>query len=149
MAESQPLTAEDDDILRTALGAKKAAVVINKDDLGREEDMSVLCESGLPVFRVSAACGTGIDELAKFVSDEFSAGAVPDGGILTNVRQQQAAQQALDALRSAQSAIEDGITPDAALTGIEAALEAVGTLTGRSIREDTTARIFERFCVGK
>ena len=30
-----------------------------------------------------------------------------------------------------------------------AALEALGELTGRTVREDITNRIFERFCVGK
>ena len=31
----------------------------------------------------------------------------------------------------------------------EEALEALGELTGQSVREDVTARIFQRFCVGK
>ena len=29
------------------------------------------------------------------------------------------------------------------------ALAALGELTGASVREDVTARIFQRFCVGK
>ena len=32
---------------------------------------------------------------------------------------------------------------------LEEALEALGEVTGASVREDITARIFERFCVGK
>ena len=39
--------------------------------------------------------------------------------------------------------------PDALLTDAEEALAALGELTGASVREDVTARIFERFCVGK
>ena len=31
----------------------------------------------------------------------------------------------------------------------EEAMSAIGELTGRSVREDVTNRIFERFCVGK
>ena len=42
-----------------------------------------------------------------------------------------------------------GVTPDAVLTELEAAMEALGELTGRTVREDITQRIFERFCVGK
>lgn len=42
-----------------------------------------------------------------------------------------------------------GITPDALLTDVEEALSALGELTGASVREDVTARIFQRFCVGK
>ena len=41
------------------------------------------------------------------------------------------------------------MTPDAVLSDAERALSALGELTGRTLREDLTARIFERFCVGK
>lgn len=49
----------------------------------------------------------------------------------------------------ARDALDLGMTPDALLTDVEAALEALGELTGRTVREDITARIFSRFCVGK
>ena len=32
---------------------------------------------------------------------------------------------------------------------VEQAMEAMGEITGAIVREDITARIFERFCVGK
>ena len=41
------------------------------------------------------------------------------------------------------------MTPDAVLLDAEAAMTALGELTGRVVREDITNRIFERFCVGK
>ena len=34
-------------------------------------------------------------------------------------------------------------------TDVEEAISALGELTGQSVREDVTARIFQRFCVGK
>ena len=37
----------------------------------------------------------------------------------------------------------------AAGSTVEEAMEAMGELSGRTIREDITNRIFERFCVGK
>ena len=51
----------------------------------------------------------------------------------------------LNALRGLQL----GLTPDAVLTDVEEAMEAMGEVTGATVREDITARIFERFCVGK
>ena len=42
-----------------------------------------------------------------------------------------------------------GQTPDAVLCDVEAAMEALGEVTGRTVREDIVNRIFERFCVGK
>ena len=46
-------------------------------------------------------------------------------------------------------ALESGLTPDAVLTDVEAALDALGELTGRTAKEEIVSRIFERFCVGK
>ena len=56
---------------------------------------------------------------------------------------------ARDNAARAKDALDLGMTPDALLTAVEAALEALGELTGRTVREDITARIFSRFCVGK
>ena len=47
------------------------------------------------------------------------------------------------------AALDGGITPDAVLLDAEAALTALGELTGKTMREEIVARIFERFCVGK
>ena len=57
--------------------------------------------------------------------------------------------EGLDDLRAALSAMEEGRTPDIVLTESEAAMAALGELSGRSVREDVTDRIFRRFCVGK
>ena len=51
--------------------------------------------------------------------------------------------------RQAGQALEQGVTPDALLTDVEQAMAALGELTGRTVREDITSRIFQRFCVGK
>ena len=50
---------------------------------------------------------------------------------------------------NAKSAMEMSVTPDAVLTEIEDALGAIGEITGRTMRDDVTDRIFSRFCVGK
>ena len=71
------------------------------------------------------------------------------GQLLTNERQIQAAEEAYRCVRRAREALESGITPDALLTDVEQALQALGELTGQSVREDITERIFARFCVGK
>ena len=69
--------------------------------------------------------------------------------MLTNARQAEAAGRALQSVERAREALSAGVTPDALLTDVEQAMEALGELTGRHIREDVTDRIFERFCVGK
>lgn len=69
--------------------------------------------------------------------------------LLTNARQAEAAGRAQKAIRRGAAALEAGLAPDAAVADVEEAMAALGELTGRTVREDVTARIFERFCVGK
>ena len=71
------------------------------------------------------------------------------GSLLTNARQAEAASRAGQCVNRAAAALSAGLSPDAVLSDVEEALDALGELTGRLVREDITARIFERFCVGK
>ena len=57
--------------------------------------------------------------------------------------------QGLRELEETIQAMNTGITPDIVLTETQGAMASLGELTGRSIREDVTNRIFQRFCVGK
>lgn len=60
-----------------------------------------------------------------------------------------AVSRALESLTAASQALAIGCTPDIVLTETEAAMSALGELTGRTVRDEVTNRIFERFCVGK
>ena len=64
-------------------------------------------------------------------------------------RQAEAAGRAREAVRRGAAALEAGMSPDAVVADVEEAMSALGELTGRTVSEDVTARIFERFCVGK
>ena len=142
---SRPLTAEDRAAAEAAKAAPHVIVLRNKSDLPLAAD---LAEFG-PSLSISAKEGTGLDELESAVAALYPTGEVPPGQILTNARQAEAVSRAAEALRGAREALEAGLTPDAALTDTERALNALGELTGRTLREDLVARIFERFCVGK
>ena len=99
---------------------------------------------------VSAKTGQGLDQLEQAVAVLFPAGNPAEAGsLLTDQRQEDAARRALDALRRGRETLEGGLTPDAALTDVEEALDALGELTGRSAREEIVSGIFSRFCVGK
>ena len=72
-----------------------------------------------------------------------------DGSILTNARQADAVNRAAESIARAIGSMRLGLTPDAVLVDVEAAMEALGEVTGQTMREEITNRIFERFCVGK
>ena len=101
------------------------------------------------VIEICAVTGQGLDQLADLVDYLFANTTPCDGSILTNARQYDAIRRASDAIRRALQGLKLGLTPDAALTDVEEAMEAMGEVTGATVREDITARIFERFCVGK
>lgn len=144
---SQPLTQEDQEIISLCLEVPNSIALINKSDLG-----SMVQPSDLPfttVLETSLTQKEGLSKLAD-VLDEMFAGALPcDGSILTNARQFDACRRAYESMLESLKGLQLGQTPDAVLMDVEAAMEAMGEVTGATVREDITARIFERFCVGK
>ena len=140
------VTDEDMEIICAAERARKGLVVLSKADLGH------VCpppETKLPCVTVSSVTGQGLDELEAAIKALFPLPQVPAGEILTNARQAEAISRALESMDAAFAAMSEGCTPDIVLTETEEAMSAIGELTGRSVREDVTNRIFERFCVGK
>ena len=100
--------------------------------------------------RLSAVTGKGMDKLEQAVAAIFPQGTdTQAGAMLTNARQAEAAGRARAAVERGAQALRAGLSPDAVVADVEEALSALGELTGRTVREDVTTRIFERFCVGK
>lgn len=144
---SKPLTPEDEAAMDAALQAPEAIAILNKQDLPCVIDP---CE--LPfsyVIPVSCAKQAGLDLLEQALDMVFDDEAPCDGSILTNARQADAIAKSRASIEAARSSLRLGMTPDAVLVDVEAAMEALGEATGRVVREDITNRIFERFCVGK
>ncbi|RKI65423.1 tRNA uridine-5-carboxymethylaminomethyl(34) synthesis GTPase MnmE [bacterium 1xD42-67] len=147
---SRPAAEEDFSLLRQAVSLAPAILVWTKGDLpaapcpvGRYEEI------GCPAVTVSARTGY-LDELCNEISCAFPQDLWGGyGEILTNVRQEEAARRAREAVRRAREALTAGVTLDALLTDVEEALSALGELTGQSVREEVTDRIFAKFCVGK
>ena len=143
---SRDYTAEDREILQAAEAAKRGLVVLSKRDLTAVTEQ---LETRLPVIPVSSVTGEGLDALEQAIAALFPLPDTPAGEILTNARQRDAVARAVEDLRAALDALEQGLTPDLVLTETEGAMAALGELSGRSVREDVTNRIFQRFCVGK
>ena len=144
---SQRLTEEDRAIIDLCLACEKTIALINKTDLGQ-----AVQPSDLPfdtVIEICAKTGQGLDRLADTVDALFAGKLTCDGSILTNARQYDACRRAHEAILRSLQGLTLGLTPDAVLTDVEEAMEAIGEVTGATVREDITARIFERFCVGK
>ncbi len=146
---SSPPTAEDEEAIALARQVPRLLVVMNKCDLPRHPDAAALTGRFDTVLSVSARENLGLDALPRAIAPLSPPGAPADGALLTNARQADAVSRALNAVTDAHDALQNGMTPDAVLTDCEAALEALGELNGKHIRDDLVDTIFSRFCVGK
>ena len=143
---SRELTGEDTELIKCAERAPHGIVILSKHDLG---SAAAVPETALPVVELSSVTGEGLKELEDTVRELFPEPSAPAGEILTNARQFDAVSRALESMKAAEDAMKNGCTPDIVLTETETAMAALGELTGRTVREEVTNRIFERFCVGK
>ncbi|MBO7252419.1 MAG: tRNA uridine-5-carboxymethylaminomethyl(34) synthesis GTPase MnmE [Oscillospiraceae bacterium] len=144
---SQPLTEEDEAIMDLCSEHENAVALLNKSDLGCHVDPSEL--PFMNIIRFSTQTKDGLEQLSNVVDTLFENNVPCDGSILTNARQYDACRRAYEAMLRSLQGLQLGLTPDAVLTDVEEAMEAMGEVTGATVREDITARIFERFCVGK
>ena len=146
---SAALTDEDEEAIETAKNVQNLIVVVNKADLPRRIDIGALADRFDNVISLSAKTGEGITTLSDSILALYPAGSTQRGELLTNARQADAVNRALNAVKSARGSLRIGMTPDVVLTDAEAALCALGELNGKAVREDLVATIFSRFCVGK
>ncbi len=144
---SKPLTDEDEAIMDLCTEQRNAIALINKTDLGSNVEPRDL--PFMAVIPICAKTGQGLDQLADMIDAMFENETPCDGSILTNARQFDAVRRAYEAMLHALQGLKLGLTPDMVLMDVEEAMEAMGEVTGATVREDITARIFERFCVGK
>ena len=142
-------TREDEDLARAVADTGKPWIFVrSKADLDQRA-VSVTGTEASSTVEVSARTGQGLDQLTAAVEKLFPKGQEDYGQVIANARQAEAVHRALEGVERAGDALAMGVTPDALLTDVEQALSALGELTGQSVREDITDRIFERFCVGK
>lgn len=141
---SGPLTEEDNAILKLAQAVPQTIVLATK------ADRPTFTLPDIPgVLALSSLTGEGLEALEREIARRFPEGGGDSGELLTSRRQAEAVQRASECLRAVFEGMERGMTPDATLSDVELALDALGEVTGRVVKDDVTNRIFERFCVGK
>lgn len=150
--QSQPLNQDDLNIIAQSR-EKTALIVINKIDLpsrlGKDTEKEAF--AGLPIVRISALTGQGLDQLEKGIAscllergtDMTSADTAP------NMRHWQALTDAARYFKKAgQRTTEDAPMEIIALE-LKSGLDALGTIIGETTSEDVLSSIFSQFCLGK
>ena len=146
---SQPLTAEDLEIMRLC-DASKTIVVLNKIDLGMKIDLNDLSDFSGKIVEMSALNYEGEDEFRAMLQKVVAVSEVePSEALISNERQFTAMKRALEMVSSAAEDLKSGVTLDAVTVLIQNAASELMSLTGENVNVETVNKIFSRFCVGK
>lgn len=146
---SRPPDAEDTALLDATEGKRRIAV-INKDDLPREMTVSEIKKRIPCTVALSAKDPAGIDALRPALEQTLGAAGLDfSQELLASERQRDCCEAARAHVEHALSALSSGVTADAVSVDIDAALDALFTLTGRKATEEVVNAVFEQFCVGK
>ena len=144
---SKPFDRDDTEIINS-IKDKPGIAVLNKADLPKAADISVL--SGLKTVTVSAKNNEGISKLKEEIekicgTDRLTA----DDTVLINERQYYCVSRAKEALDKAREALLSGVTLDAVTVLIDDAVNALLELSGKKATDSVAEEIFKKFCIGK
>lgn len=143
---------DEERALFDAVAGRPALVVLNKSDLPCARSLATFSATDLrqiPALRTSALTGEGIAELRKKIVELATGGAAAEPGMLTNLRQHEAIETCIRALKDAQAANEQKIPHEMILLDLYRALWALDSLTGQTTPDDILNLIFSTFCIGK
>ena len=151
---SRPLDSEDRSLLSDLANLGKSVVyVCNKSDLSTAHTAALLAllPAEASVVSLSSVTGEGFDTLraaveSLFINDQLDTG---EDAVVFSARQNLALREVAGHLTDARAHLTDGWTYDLCAEDIRCAMDALGSLDGRSTREDVIGEIFSRFCVGK
>jgi tRNA modification GTPase len=145
---SQPLTAEDAELLRQVQG-RAAIVAENKSDLVTGDSGS--SAAGTARVQTSATTGAGIPELRTEILRHVGgeAGTQAETGFLTNLRHQELVRASIGALDSSRTAVGNRVPHEMLLLDLYNALRPLDEITGATTNDDILNLIFSRFCIGK
>jgi len=133
--------------------AEKRLVLVNKEDIERkaisEEELADKFSSAR-VIRASIKEDYGLDELENAIEELLLPGTQKADGleIMVNMRQKYALLKSRDFAENALQQI-GVVSLDCLGVDVWGALESLGEISGRSLKEEVLDRIFHDFCIGK
>lgn len=149
---SRPLNQDDLDLLAKA-GVNKSLILLNKIDLAPRISQKDLNRAlnGMPVVRISALTGEGIDDLRTAIRDHVMAGDVDttSSHLAPNLRHRTALMEASNYFKNALSSMREGLPLEVIALDLNSGLEALGQIMGETSNEEIIQKIFSEFCVGK
>lgn len=145
---------EEDERVAKMVAGRRVIVLVNKEDL---EEKRVTLEEverlfpGQTVVRGSVKEEIGLEELESAIEEAVLAGKVEAGDedIMVNLRQEEAFRRVKTSVEGFLAGLETNTSLDCLAVDIGEALEALGEITGKTLKEDVIERIFRDYCIGK
>lgn len=146
------ITAEDQYIYES-IADGKVIVLVNKEDLEdkrvSEQELQQMFP-GIPVIRGSVKEEIGLEELENLIEQMVLAGGLnsDDLEMVVNLRQKQSLATARQHLQEVLVSLQQ-VPLDCLGVDLRGALEALGEVTGKNLKDEVIDRIFHDFCIGK
>lgn len=157
---SQPLDDEDRDVikdvaaLRNGSGEDRFIGAVNKIDLERKLDQTAIREllGERPILALSATEEMGFRQLEDLLVEQSIGREQTNPSetpMITNLRQKQGLERALQSLDKARDSLEQKLSSEFVAVDLRQALDHLGEIIGQVTTEDILGNIFSRFCIGK
>jgi len=151
--EAGGLLSVDDEAIYRQIKGREAIVVCNKVDLVDADWLpSLPCAwEHLETVSVSALHNRGIERLKAAIvrTCERAFPFDEESRIVPNLRQAAALESARESVATAIKGMDCGLPWELIALDLQEAIAATDDILGLALREDTLARIFGEFCVGK
>ena len=141
--DGTPTLLPEDIATQIKLQGRPSLLLLNKCDL------SQISLDGYTTLHTSATTGEGLTELKQAIVDALAAQPPLDSALVTNLRQAEALNTAIEALSAAERASENSTPHEFLLLDLHQTLQALDDLTGVSTSESILQLIFSTFCIGK
>lgn len=147
---SRSLTDGEIDLLNSIKENNNVLGVENKSDLEPALNSDYLKKFVKDIVKISAKTGAGAERLEKSILRMLEVTQIdPSEGILVSERQFFSVKKALESVKEALSAVENGLTLDAVTVSINSAIDELLVLTGEKATQVVVDEVFSKFCVGK
>jgi len=142
---------EDEDIFMQIQNKEKILIVNKADLLTGEPNINIperWSHSG--VLFTSAMFGHGIENMKEWIYKTLmSSGNLHEVEVVPNLRQKNLLERAQRALEGVLKNLSDQLHPELIAIDIKEAMDALGEITGDTVKPDIIDEIFSRFCIGK
>ena len=144
---SSPIV-EDDMTILSLLDNKRTLLVANKCDLPQKVQPHQLAKQ---MVHTSAISGIGMIELEQTMVETALGGKAftAESLLVSNPRHKNAMERAADSLDQAISSAETSVPEEFIAIDLSMAVNALGEITGETLRDDLLETIFNQFCIGK